>query len=90
MPLEIMRLKILMNFHKTDVGKILSDDVQEEMDQLSAFKLKAIQYYHMFCYSLGDTPVDGTNKRIKTNIGTYSKLDEVLLYQIQVPKWMII
>jgi len=26
--------------------------------------------------------VDGTNKKIKTNIGTYSKLDDVSLYQI--------
>ena len=79
MPLEIMRLKILMNFHKTDVAKVLPNDVQEELDRLSALKLKAIQYHHMFCYSLGDTPVDGTNKRIKTDIGTYSKLDDVLL-----------
>jgi hypothetical protein len=86
MPLEIMRLKILMNFHKTDVAKVLSDDVQEELDQLSAIKLKAIQYHHIFCYSLGDSPVDGTNKRIKTDIGTYSKLDDVLLYRIPSPK----
>jgi hypothetical protein len=82
MPLEIMRLKILMNFHKTDVAKVLSDDVQEELDRLSAIKPKAIQYHHMFCYSLGDLPVVGTYKRIKTNIGTYFKLDDVLLYQI--------
>ena len=86
MPLEIMRLKILMNFHKTDVAKVLPDDVQEELDRLSAIKLKAIQYHHMFCYSLGDMPVDGTNKRIKTDIGTYSKLDDVLLYRIPSPK----
>jgi hypothetical protein len=80
MPLEIMRLKILMNFHKTDVAKVLPNDVQEELDQLSAIKPKAIQYHHMLCYSLGDTPVDGTNKRNKTDIGTYSKLDDVSLY----------
>jgi hypothetical protein len=79
MPLDIMHLKILMNFHKTDVAKVLLDDVQEELDWLSAMKLKAIQYHHMFSYSLGDLPVDGTNKRIKTDIGTYSKLDDVLL-----------
>jgi hypothetical protein len=46
MPLEIMRLKILMNFHKTDVDKVLPDDVQEELDWLSAIKPKAIQYHH--------------------------------------------
>ena len=80
MPLEIMRLKILINFHKTDVDKVLLDNVQEELDQLSAIKPKAIQYHHMLCYSLGDTPVDGTNKRNKTDIGTYSKLDDVSLY----------
>jgi hypothetical protein len=82
MPLEIMRLKILMNFHKNDVAKVLLDNVQEDLDQLSAIKPKAIQYHHMFCYSLGDSPVDGTNKRIKTDIGTYSKLDDVSLYRI--------
>jgi len=82
MPLEIMRLKILMNFHKNDVAKVLLDNVQEDLDQLSAIKPKAIQYHHMFCYFLGDMPVDGTNKRIKTDIGTYSKLDDVSLYRI--------
>jgi hypothetical protein len=51
MPLKIIHLKILMNFHKTDVAKVLSDDVQEELDRLSAIKLKAIQYHHMYCYS---------------------------------------
>jgi len=82
MPLEIMHLKFLMNFHKTDVVKVLLDDVQEELDRLSAIKPKAIQYHHMFCYSLGDSPEDCSNKRIKTDIGTYSKLDDVLLYLI--------
>jgi hypothetical protein len=86
MPLEIMRLKILINFHKTDVDKVLLDNVQEELDQLSAIKPKAIQYHHMLCYSLGDTPVDGTTKRIKTDISTYSKLDDVSLYGIPSPK----
>ena len=33
-------LKILMNFHKTDVAKVLLDDVQEELDRLSAIKPK--------------------------------------------------
>jgi hypothetical protein len=82
MLLEIMRLKILMNFHKTDVAKVLSDDVQEEMDWLNVIKLKAIQYHHVFCHSLGEFSVDDTNKRIKSDIGTYSKVDYVSLYRI--------
>jgi hypothetical protein len=86
MPLEIMRLKILMNFQKTDVDKVLPDDVQEELDRLSSLKPEAIQYQHMFCYSLEDTPVNGTTKRIKTDIGTYCKLSDVSLYRIASPK----
>jgi hypothetical protein len=45
MPLEIMHFKILMNFYKTDLAKVLSDDVQEELDWLSAIKPKAFQYH---------------------------------------------
>jgi hypothetical protein len=49
LPLEVIHL----NFQKSDVEKLLSYDVQLEIEQLTAFDPQAVQYHHIFCHSLG-------------------------------------
>jgi hypothetical protein len=70
LPLEVMRLQILMNFHKTDVTRLLLDDIQGELEWLSTINPQAIQYHHMFCHYIGESQEDSSKKRIKIECDT--------------------
>jgi hypothetical protein len=86
LPLEVMCLLILMNVHKKDVKRLLPDDIQGELEQLSTINPQVIQYHHMFCHSIEESEEDSSNKRIKIECITYSKFDTISMYQIATNK----
>jgi hypothetical protein len=74
--LEVLRLRILRNFHKSDTTIVLPDKEQSEIDQLNGLDPLAVKYQYMLWYSN-----DGSsNKRLKNESGTYSRLEDVSLY----------
>ena len=80
--LEVLCLRILRNFHKSDTSIVLPAEEQSEIDRLNGLDPLAVKYQYMLWYSN-----DGSsNKRLKNDSGTYSRLEDVSLYRIATDK----